>query len=363
MIYDAFAHLPLYGLEDLGFVPAAARRRRFIGERNTAPGGKLPLNTNGGGLSYMHSGMYGMYALQESVRQMRGTAPAQVPGAKISRLPRRRRHVRRLRHDRLLQPGAVTAGCGNERQEQGSRELRRGGERHPGRRHHRVRRLQRRRHAVQPDQGAAGAGRQEPHLRRQQHRRRRRRPGDAHARRRHAGGERAGEEGDLRVHGRRPAPPTCCRSPNIYEAGLVEAELVPQGTLAERMRAAGAGIPAFYTPAAVGTELAEGARRAVSAAANICWSTRCRSTTPSCAPSRRRLRQPAVPPLAAQFQPAHGDGRARSPSSRSRRTIVPVGRDRSRRTCTRPASSCIAWCRSRRRPTASWHPPPREVKR
>lgn len=43
-----------------------------------------------------------------------------------------------------------------------------------------------------------------------------------------------------------------------YEAGEVEAELVPQGTLAERLRAAGAGIPAFYTPAAVGTELAEG---------------------------------------------------------------------------------------------------------
>ena len=36
------------------------------------------------GLSYMHSGMYGMYALQESVRQMRGIAPAQIPGAKIS---------------------------------------------------------------------------------------------------------------------------------------------------------------------------------------------------------------------------------------------------------------------------------------
>src|ERR1700676_3829088 len=43
-----------------------------------------------------------------------------------------------------------------------------------------------------------------------------------------------------------------------YEKGLIEPELVPQGTLAERMRAAGAGIPAFYTPAAVGTELAEG---------------------------------------------------------------------------------------------------------
>ena len=56
----------------------------FIADRNTAPGGKLALNTNGGGLSYMHSGMYGMYALQESVRQMRGIAPAQVEGAKIS---------------------------------------------------------------------------------------------------------------------------------------------------------------------------------------------------------------------------------------------------------------------------------------
>jgi len=42
------------------------------------------------------------------------------------------------------------------------------------------------------------------------------------------------------------------------EKGLIEAELTPQGTLAERMRAAGAGIPAFYSPAAVGTELAEG---------------------------------------------------------------------------------------------------------
>jgi acetyl-CoA acetyltransferase len=83
MIYDAFAHLPLYGLEDLGFCkPGEAAA--FIGERNTAPGGRLPLNTNGGGLSYMHSGMYGMYALQESVRQMRGIAPAQVPGAKVS---------------------------------------------------------------------------------------------------------------------------------------------------------------------------------------------------------------------------------------------------------------------------------------
>jgi acetyl-CoA acetyltransferase len=83
MIYDAFAHLPLYGLEDLGFCKRG-EAAAFIGERHSAPGGKLPINTNGGGLSYMHSGMYGMYALQESVRQMRGIAPAQIPGAKIS---------------------------------------------------------------------------------------------------------------------------------------------------------------------------------------------------------------------------------------------------------------------------------------
>ncbi len=83
MVYDAFAHLPMYGLEDLGFCqPGEAAD--FIWEGNTRPGGRLPLNTNGGGLSYMHSGMYGMYALQESVRQMRGIAAAQVPDAEVS---------------------------------------------------------------------------------------------------------------------------------------------------------------------------------------------------------------------------------------------------------------------------------------
>lgn len=83
MIYDAFAHLPFYGLEDLGFC-GRGEAPAFIADRNTAPGGSLPLNTNGGGLSYMHSGMYGMYALQESVRQLRGTSPSQVDGARIS---------------------------------------------------------------------------------------------------------------------------------------------------------------------------------------------------------------------------------------------------------------------------------------
>ena len=45
---------------------------------------------------------------------------------------------------------------------------------------------------------------------------------------------------------------------SAYREGKVELELVPQGTLAERIRAGGAGIPAFYTPTGVGTQLADG---------------------------------------------------------------------------------------------------------
>ena len=46
--------------------------------------------------------------------------------------------------------------------------------------------------------------------------------------------------------------------PDLFRSGEIELELVPQGTLAERLRAAGAGIPAFYTPTSVGTPLAKG---------------------------------------------------------------------------------------------------------
>ncbi|TVQ52008.1 MAG: 3-oxoacid CoA-transferase subunit A [Phycisphaerales bacterium] len=46
--------------------------------------------------------------------------------------------------------------------------------------------------------------------------------------------------------------------PDLYRSGRTKLELVPQGTLAERIRAGGAGIPAFYTPTAVGTPLADG---------------------------------------------------------------------------------------------------------
>ena len=83
MFYDAFAHLPLYMLEDTGFV-GKGESADFYREGHTRPGGDLPINTQGGGLSYTHSGMYGMFAIQEAVRQLRGEAVVQVPNVRTS---------------------------------------------------------------------------------------------------------------------------------------------------------------------------------------------------------------------------------------------------------------------------------------
>lgn len=83
MIYDAFAHLPIFGMEDMGFLKKGEAGPWFA-EMRSAPGGELPVNTNGGGLSYTHTGMYGMFAIQESVRQLRGEAAAQAPDVRIS---------------------------------------------------------------------------------------------------------------------------------------------------------------------------------------------------------------------------------------------------------------------------------------
>ena len=83
MFYDAFAHTPMFALEALGFV-GKGESGPFFEEMRTAPGGDFPLNTNGGGLSYTHTGMYGMFAIQESVRQLRGEAAAQLPGVRTS---------------------------------------------------------------------------------------------------------------------------------------------------------------------------------------------------------------------------------------------------------------------------------------
>jgi acetyl-CoA acetyltransferase len=83
MIYDAFAHLPIYGLEDMGFI-GRGEAVEFIRSGATSPGGSLPTNTNGGGLLYAHTGMYGMFALLEAVRQLQGRAAAQLEQVRTS---------------------------------------------------------------------------------------------------------------------------------------------------------------------------------------------------------------------------------------------------------------------------------------
>ncbi|MYE46994.1 MAG: thiolase [Chloroflexi bacterium] len=84
MLYDAFTHVPVYALEALGFVQPGEGGAYFAG-MHTAPGGELPVNTNGGGLSYTHTGMYGMFAIMESVTQLRGAAgERQLPGLELS---------------------------------------------------------------------------------------------------------------------------------------------------------------------------------------------------------------------------------------------------------------------------------------
>ena len=70
MVYDSFTYTVLLSLEELGFC-AKGEGGAFVSNQRTAPGGAFPLNTNGGGLSYTHTGMYGMFAVIEAVRQLR----------------------------------------------------------------------------------------------------------------------------------------------------------------------------------------------------------------------------------------------------------------------------------------------------
>ena len=70
-LYDAFTINPILFLEDFGFCPKG-EGGRFISGGTIAPGGKLPVNTSGGGLSYCHPGMYGLLVMIEAVRQVRG---------------------------------------------------------------------------------------------------------------------------------------------------------------------------------------------------------------------------------------------------------------------------------------------------
>jgi len=75
-LYDAFTINTILFLEDLGFCPKG-EGGRFVEGGRIAPGGALPVNTNGGGLSCAHPGMYGLLAIVEAVRQLKGEAPGQ----------------------------------------------------------------------------------------------------------------------------------------------------------------------------------------------------------------------------------------------------------------------------------------------
>ena len=83
-LYDAFTINTLLFLEDLGFCKKG-EAGAFVQGGAIAPGGRLPVNTNGGGLSCVHPGMYGIFALIEAVQQLRGECDArQVAGAKTA---------------------------------------------------------------------------------------------------------------------------------------------------------------------------------------------------------------------------------------------------------------------------------------
>jgi acetyl-CoA acetyltransferase len=82
-LYDAFTINTVMLLEDLGFC-AKGEGGPFAASGAIAPGGALPVNTNGGGLSFAHPGMYGLFTLCEGVRQLRGEAgDRQVSGAEV----------------------------------------------------------------------------------------------------------------------------------------------------------------------------------------------------------------------------------------------------------------------------------------
>ena len=84
MLYDAFTAGPPIMLESLGFCRPGDGVYLFADGR-AAPGGKLPINTNGGGLSYTHTGMYGIFPIVEATRQLRGECGArQVPKIGLS---------------------------------------------------------------------------------------------------------------------------------------------------------------------------------------------------------------------------------------------------------------------------------------
>lgn len=84
LVYDSFTITVILTLEALGFC-ARGEGGAFASSQRVGPGGVFPMNTNGGGLSFAHPGMYGLFLLIEAVRQLRGEAGArQVPGVQTA---------------------------------------------------------------------------------------------------------------------------------------------------------------------------------------------------------------------------------------------------------------------------------------
>ncbi len=83
MIYDSFTYTVMLTLEALGFC-GRGEAADFVANQRTAPGGDFPLNTSGGGLSYTHPGMYGIFLLVEAVRQLRGECGERQVGSKTT---------------------------------------------------------------------------------------------------------------------------------------------------------------------------------------------------------------------------------------------------------------------------------------
>lgn len=83
-LYDAFTINPILFLEDLGFC-AKGEGGAFVEGGRIAPGGQLAVNTNGGGLSCVHPGMYGLFTIVEAARQLSGQAgERQVADARLA---------------------------------------------------------------------------------------------------------------------------------------------------------------------------------------------------------------------------------------------------------------------------------------
>ena len=259
--------------------------------------------------------------------------PGRLAGSRRRRVPRRRR-------SRWLNAELRLSSAPDDRQ---GRRLRRRGR--PGRRRRRDarrRRLRPLRHPGEPDRGPRAAGRQGPDGRLEQLRRGRlgARPAPAQTRQiRKMVSSYVGENEEFERQ---------------FLSGELEVELVPQGTLAERMRAGGAGIPAFYTPTGVGTLVARGqGDPRASTAATTCSSAASWATSRSSRPGRAtgwatsstgRPRATSIPMAATAGEDLDRRGRGARRGRRARPRVRPHARRlrparRRRAARTRSASS------------------------